>query len=419
MRISKKITATILTVLFAFTLFACASNDSGNSQTSSAPVSSAPVLASPESSSSARSKNTPAPEKMAGIPGYYDPQKDYFDRDPYNIGFVILSVPTSMHQMFIEAYGRWGEKLNYKLTDFSANDNNDTYISMLETLAAQDYDGFFLDFPTELRDRALEVCDEYDLIWFPGLSMVMDDDGNLLHPSLTIDNYGFGSDMAKWLLKTAEQEWGDFDVSTLGFMSIDFSVIADIHVRERGAYDKLAELLPDVAENRYFVADGSTVNSFSAETGYNLAGAILAAHPEIEHWLIASTMDDFAAGAARAVEAAQKDDVTLITATGGTTLVAEWDAGAQSCWKSAVYYEALLASSTICAGLVSMIDGETTSETLWPNWINNGQTYAKLIAPCYLLTHDNYTEFFEWVDEFTGMDLHSYDYHGTQFEYDV
>ena len=422
MRISKKIVALIMAALMAFSLFACSSKDSGSPQTSEpvAPESSAPAeIASPSENAPAPSEDASVPEEAAAEPGYYDPNKDYFDRNPYKVGFVILSVPTSMHQMFIDAYGLWGTNLNYELTDFSANDNNDTYISMLETLATQDYDGFFLDFPTEIRDRTLEICEEYELIWFPGLSMVMDDDGNLLHPSLTIDNYGFGSDMTQWLVENAENEWGACDESTLGFMSIDFSVIADIHVRERGAYDKLVELLPDVAENRYFVADGSSVNSFSAETAYNLTGAIFAAHPEIEHWMIASTMDDFAAGAARAAEAADKDGVTLIIATGGTTLVTEWDAGSQSCWKAAIYYEAMLASSTICAGLISMIDGETTKETLWPKWVEDGQTYAKLIAPCHLLTHDNYTEFFEWVDEFTGLELHDYNYNGTQFEYNV
>ncbi len=428
MRISKKIIALIMAIILAFSLLACSNISSGGTASPSAdmaasPSPSAPAAASPSVSAAALPSAGASASPSAGIAlskqGYYDPNKNYNARKQYKIAFLIESVPTSMHQMFIKAYGSFGAKLNYTLKDFTANDDPDLYVNTLQTLATQGYDGYFLDFGTDIQDRVFEVIKELKLTWFPGLSSYRDGQGNLLSPTLTIDNEKYGEDMTTWLDKTAKTTWGKFDNKQLGMISVDFSIIPDIHAREQGAHKMFQKLYPDIADTNYWVADGAVQNSFTADAAYNLVGPILSAHPDIKYWIIASAMDDFANGAARAAEGANKQDNTLVIAMGGTTMVAQWDKGMTSCWKASIYYEANLAAQTVCAGLVSMIDGDTTPTTLWPKWIQSGQKYPMLLAPCYLLTHDNYQDFFAWVNNYTGLKLYEYPDKGVKFEYGI
>jgi hypothetical protein len=412
MSISKKIMALILALILALSLFACSDKSAGGSASPSAspasestPPASDTGAASPSGEASASPSAGESPSKQ----GYYDPEKDYFDREPYQVAFLIQQTPTNMHNMYIDAYRRCGTKLNFELTDLTANNDSDQYLNMLQTLAGN-YDAFFLNFDTELKSRAVELTEELELVWFPGLSTYRDENGLQLSPSQSMDNEKYGADMTVWLADTAKQQWGDFDHKELGMITIDYSTNVDIHARETGAHNKFQELFPDIAETNYWVADGSTQGSFSADVAFNIVSPLIAVHPDIKYWIIASTMDDYANGAARAVEGADKQDNTLIIATGGVSLIPQWDKGMQSCWKACIYSE---------ANLVSMIDGVTTPETLWPNWIQPGQKYPLLRNPCYLLTYDNYQDFFAWVDKYTGFDLYDYPDRGVEFEYNV
>ena len=415
----KKIMALIMAVLLTATVFACSGNNSGGEASPSPSTASSPndsETSSPPSDSAASSQS---PTLTLSQQGYYDPDKDYFSRDPYKIAMLIQSTPTSMHQSMIKSYSAYGPILNYTMQDISANDDADYYINLIETTASQDYDGYFLDFHQETKDRVLEVATELKLIWLPGLSSYTDDDGKLLYPASSADSYKYGGDMTVWLDQEAKNMWGDFDQQKLGMVGVNYTLNSDIKARVTGAYDKFKELYPDIADTNYWEADGASHSSFTADTAYNLVSAIISAHPDIEYWIIASSMDDYANGAARAAEAANKQDKTIVIATGGIALVSQWDEGNESCWKACIYYDTNLGAKTICAALMSLIDGDTTPETLWPQWVAPGEKYARLLKPWQLLTYDMYQDFFSWVDRYTGLDNHDYPDNGVDFEFDI
>ena len=71
----------------------------------------------------------------------------------------------------------------------------------------------------------------------------------------------------------------------------------------------------------------------------------------------------------------------------------------------------------IICGLIALIDGRATPETLWAEHIPEGEKYAEIDIPSVFIEHDNYTEYMEWVDAYTGYNWSHYDYKGTDFSY--
>ncbi len=124
---------------------------------------------------------------------------------------------------------------------------------------------------------------------------------------------------------------------------------------------------------------------------------------------MAGATDDFGQGAARALEStAGKADNAIVTTIGGETLIAEWDAGYDGCWVSAIYTAQMIYTEGIICGLVAFIDGRATPETLWSSFINPGEKYAYVAIPSVTLSRDTYRDYLEWVDQYTGCDLFDY-----------
>jgi ABC-type sugar transport system substrate-binding protein len=103
-----------------------------------------------------------------------------------------------------------------------------------------------------------------------------------------------------------------------------------------GALDTLKTLEPDMAENRYWVAD-TAINTFDVDTSSQVVSAILSQHPEIEYWLVFAEVDDMAKGAAAALDSIGLTDNSCVMTFGGTGLQIQWDAGVQDAWRAACY----------------------------------------------------------------------------------
>ena len=369
------------------------------------------VSTSPDASSSSAS----AGETEGNDTVFYDSSKDYFNRDPYKIVYMTIA-NSVITQNFSDAFELWGTRLNYDYTYYSANNDTDAYLNSLEVFASQDIDGFLLDSDTALSSRLIDQCSELALVWMPAMTAARDDDGNLAHPSVTLDSEQFGRDMVNWLAEEATAEWGEIDTSKLGFIMLDFTPVAEIHSRAIGAEAQFKELFPDIADTNYFTGDAAVAGTMDAATASTLTSTIMVANPEIEYWLVAGSVDDFGQGAARGAESLGKQDCTLVITIGGTTLISEWDNGSSSCWKASIFSAQMLYTEGMACGLITLVDGEATPETLWPEYIKPGTEYAEVIVPGIMLTQDMYQEYLEFIDSYTGTNLYDYKYNGTQFD---
>lgn len=403
----KKALVIITSVFLILSLFACANN--GGQGTPSAPT-------IPEVQPGVNAN--PSPDGMPDIAdteqiGFFDPDADYSKNERFKVIYMMASTGV-LYAAFSNTFRVWAERTNCEYSDYAAGDN-DTFMNTLETYATQDVDGFILDPDSSINQRVLELAHEYHINWMGGMSAYRDEDGKLQHPTVGLDNTAFGAQMAAWLIDYAKTTWRLDDFSKVGFMSIDYSISDQIHERATGAQTVWNERYPELKEN-YLSQDGLTTGQLNSDTAYNLASSAMSANPRYEYWLIACCIDNYADGAARAAAQLGKQDKTAVASIGGTDLMNRWDTGEESSWKSAVYTAQLIYAEPIFMAVYAQMSG-VAPEALWPEWVDksSGEAYASLCPPSFIITIDDYKEYMEWVDRYTGVDYSPYEYKGTQF----
>jgi ABC-type sugar transport system substrate-binding protein len=395
----KKIMAVVLALLMVFSLFACG-------KTGTTPSPSASESAAPSGGTST------APAGSAEI-GYYDPNFDY-SKNNFKVVYMMSNTGV-LYDMFDKAFQEWAKKTNVSYSSFSANGDNDLFLTTIETYAAQGVNGFLFDADNTIYPRVAEVTDDLGIPWMSAMAEPLDADGNRTHPVVGFDNLDFGHQMAQYVIDYQKKNWPDAKPEEIGMMSMDFSLSPQVHQRTTGAQEIWAK--EGFPEANFIVVDGATSGTFNAEGGFNLASPAFASNPQIKYWLVTAFMDDYADGAARAAEQAGIADRTVVTTCGGSGLINHWDKGEDSCWKSAIYSAQILFGEGIFFALYAFMSGQATPETIFPEWKTAGAKYAYVNLPTFVIEKDTYKEYMEWVDKYTGINLSPYDadYKGTDF----
>ncbi|MCL2391548.1 MAG: substrate-binding domain-containing protein [Oscillospiraceae bacterium] len=394
----KKALVLLLTLAMMFTLVACASDGGGTATPAPAP-----------DGASGNDSATANNQTKAEV-GFFDPDYDYFAND--RLKFAYLRIRNSpIYADMANSFGIWAELANVELNIYDANDDDDLFISMLEMLAMRGYDGFLLD--PEMVNYPAVVASVRDLgiPFMPGLGLPLDaDTGHLLNPFVGFDFRFVGEQMGHWLVEYWRENWQDVPVENIGFMGVDWSHVYEISVRIDGAMGPIFDAIPGI-EDRFFRPD-TIVGTINSATAYQVAGAVFATNPDITHWLIVGTIDDFADGAVSAARDAGLEGQTVAIAMGGPGLLAQWDAGITNDFKAAFVSVGVIFTEPMFFGLYSLVRGYATEETLWaPEWINrsNNETYAYLMLPTIIITYETYQYYLEWVDLYTGLDISDFD----------
>jgi ABC-type sugar transport system substrate-binding protein len=397
----KKVLAIVLVLVLAVGLFACSSTPAATSPsaaaTSAAPASSAaPDSAAPASSDAAAS---PSAAGKAEI-GFFDSSVDYTKATNYKIAYMYAGTSV-LYDMFSKAFKAWAERMNCTYNDYSTTDA-DQFVNTIQTYSDQGYAGLLIDPDSTIYSRCSDLLTELKLPWMGCMSPATDADGKLIHPAVGFDNFGFGHDMFQWCIDYAKKNWPDATAENTGAMFIGFSVVPLLELRHNGALAAWKD--SGYPESSFYFLDGVTGDQ-TAQTGYNLSSATMAAHPEFKYWVGCGFFDDYSDGIVRAAEAAGKADQTICSTAGGSALINHWDAGEDSSWKSAVYTDQRLYAEPIFCGLYAMITGQATAETLWPEWVNKaaGDQYATLQLPSTMMTKDMYKDYLSFVDKYTGI----------------
>ena len=351
--------------------------------------------------------------------GFYDPDYDYFANPQYR--FIYLRVRNSpLYDDMARSLQAWGEKANCIVDIADVNNDNDLFISMIETLASQGYDGIFTDPDSTTYPAVVDRLREVGIPFMPGMGLPKGEDGMLRNPFVGFDYYNVGEKMGEWLVAYAQEHWSDVDPEKIGVLGVDFSVVPEISVRIDGALKIIEEAFPGLtgpnhvdrltSSGRYFHAD-TIVGNLDATTAYQVSGAVFATNPQIERWLIVGTVDDFASGAVTAARDAGLEGQTVAISMGGPGLISQWDAGEQNDYKAAFSSIGVIYAEPIFFGLYAMVRGYATAEDLWvPEWVNipRGESYAQLLLPTIILEHHNYMYYFDWVNNYIGMQLTNY-----------
>jgi ABC-type sugar transport system substrate-binding protein len=201
-----------------------------------------------------------------------------------------------------------------------------------------------------------------------------------------------------WLCENYSQYLGDIDTTKLGMINMTMSTVGMMADRGIGAYNGWKEYFPD---NLYIEADTSGAGQNTSETAYNMISAYVSANPEIEYWFINTIMMLYPAGCARAVETLGIEDKCLIICEESVTAVEEWGSGYRGAWVAAVGIAEELYAVPGASGIVALIDGRATPETLWGDTKREpyGFDYAVYPLETEVITYDNYEEYFAGIDQ--------------------
>ncbi len=385
----KRILALAMTLLMVFSLFACAEKTT-TAESSEAPQESAQTSAEPSAAEAPEETGEDAAAE-AGTIGMHPDEVDHFARDPYKIVYMVCQwVP--INASLSDQFESWGEIMNFDYESYNAQAELDVFLVQLQTYAAQNVDGFLLDFDNSISSRVNDICTELELNWITALNPCVGEEGQMLWPGVTLDAYAMGGTLTQWLNDNYSNYWGTIDTSTLGFITIYSSDMPDLRSRGIGAQDKFVELYPELAESNNFTVDVSGLG-IAPDVGYDKVAAIMSAHPDIEHWFVTSCMETLAQGAARAAESLTKGDCTLVANVDAATLMGEWDGGyTGNTWVMSLFTSPIYQTEPMICGLIAMMDGRATPETLWPEWTGEGETYANLVLAPEVVTIDNYKE---------------------------
>lgn len=402
----KKAIVVLLAVMMVCALFACSST---TTQQSGTPTQSPSSEASkPPSASSQKTTSEEPGHDTTGEIGFFNPDYDYAQNKRYK--FIYMMVRSSaLYEDFANSFKAWGERMNVDVEMMDVNGDNDLFITSLETLAAQDYDGFLLDPDMTTYPAVIEKCNELGIKWMPVMGLPYGEDGLLKHPFVGFDYYMAGEKMGEWLIDYQKRTWPDAKPEEIGVIGVDYSVVYEISCRIDGALATMEKTYPDI-KDRYFHAD-CMVGNLDSSTAYSVTGSILPTQPSIKYWLIVGTVDDFADGAITAAMDAGMEDRVVAISMGSPGLIAQWEAGEQTQWKAALSSIGVIYAEPIFCGLYAQVTGQATAEELWnPEWVDKskGESYANLLLPTIILEHENYQQYFEWVDLYTGMDRSNY-----------
>ena len=304
-----------------------------------------------------------------------------------------------------------------------SSNSADEYLSGLQTFVDQGYNGVILDPDVTIYPRIVEILRDTDVSWVSGLGQARDYAGSnvLYHPAIGWDNVQIGVDIMTKLEEWKDKTWPDVPYDKVGMICLDFSLSPEIHQRELGEEQTWAQLHPEMGAydpaidknpRNFWIADVATGN-MDQTTAQNLTTQILSNPGEIQVWLIATAVDDYSVGAANCADALHITDKVDTIAHGGVSLPARWDSGIDDSWRAADFSAQSIYTEPIICQLWAYMAGQATTETIYPQWVNNNDkgdikdangnvteehTYASVKVPCYFLEKETYKTYLEWTD---------------------
>jgi len=388
----KKATA----VLMAVSLFACSSNSGASGASPASPPASSPAPSSPSAaavppeSPSASAPASSSPEKA----GYITDKFDHFSRKAFKIAYVCSTLEQPFTKAISDDLEKLGKVLNYEYLVY--NGSGDDFINQITVLADQGYQGIVISSSNEIVKRAYEVCMELKVAFTAESTGFRDDSGKCIWPCVEQDQIANGSQCVQWLADNYKNYWKDpIDDAKLGLIPITYSVVSSINDRVPGMVDTFKKLFPKSAGNIY-IADLITVTSGvpTQQNAVDVVTPILVSHPEVEKWFITSTIDPWAQGATRGIESLNMQDKVLIDTVQADAFIDEMSSGYNgNVFVAACAISAKDFAENLAAYLVTVLEGRATPETIWPEWVAQGDKYPCVKVQGTMITRDTYKDF--------------------------
>ena len=291
------------------------------------------------------------------------------------------------------------------MTCVDGEGSQDTYLTNLELIGTRGFDGAIVDCPPAIQVRGYELLEESGVPYVGFFQTFLDDNNRTVCPNVQLDQYDSGARPMEWLVENYKEFMGDVDISKMGVINLGYSAAPDLYARAAGPEDLYNKYL---SEGTYFWVDAASAGAdfFSEEVGYNLTSATVSANPQIEYWLVTAPLEVYGPGAARALEDLGKTTANaLVCVMGQGANIADWDSMSEDTMSvnvACLIIHDFNMTYPAVAGVVALIDGRTTKDTLWlektpPNY-KYGNDYGVWEVPCDIVTRWTYKEYLAEVD---------------------
>ncbi|MDR0813963.1 MAG: hypothetical protein LBO63_08240 [Oscillospiraceae bacterium] len=350
--------------------------------------------------------------------GYYDPDYDYSQNKKFKVIYVCIGY-NDLNADFNASFAHWASLSNVQYDGYWSADSNEALLTQLPTLKEQGYDGVLLDPDMMQFPQIAEVCDSIGLQWMGcmGQALAWTPEivpAGLLHPYVGFSHVEFGARLANRLIQYSNDTWADADLATnVGFIGVDMSTSPPLHQRVEGA--QAAWAAAGGNPDSFFATDVG--GDMTVQAAQNVVESCIALNSTYEYWLIVGVIEDFADGAANAIDNVFGNaDNAAIGTIGGKKLAAKWDEGIDSAWRFVLDSPTPFYAEPLFFALYAFMSGQATPETIWPSWVDKnpalvplfGDTYAQLNIPAYFQTKETYKELLTWANLYTRSSIYPY-----------
>ena len=380
-----------ITLCAGIVLTGCGSSESN----SSGDVANSETTASQssESTSSVETESTSASTSIStSSESVLDPSLK--DGDKLTFEYFNTSMTVEWIQNIDTALEEIGKEYNFEVVVGDANRDINTQLSQIDTAIDQGIDGAFLFIVDE--GSATAAVDKFDEASIPVIGETLklqDGDGNNIAPYVELDANTVGKNCGEWVVENWESTGVDLsDVSTVGVIQDTNSKYQSDLTRIDGFMSGIESL--EIPEENVFTADcaAEASSTDNTEASYNQVSAIISAHPEITAWVVMGSVDSYAMGAARAIEAAGVQDNTILVSAGGELAIKEWDNSAAPEWKATCYYDAMDFAEYMAEGMLEVTRGGKTTKDIYSEFKQDGQEYAAVEISGTMITPDTYKD---------------------------
>lgn len=396
-----KILALVLALVMMLSLVACGgnSNKPANDAADDTANDSANTESTDNTADDSDTADNSGDSAASGTVGYVTDDVDNSARDKYHFVYC-FTASSALTDSMMNSWKKMENRWNFDVEEMSGEGDSEAYVQGLEVVADRgDVDGFFIDCNPILANRVIELLDDFGIPYVCMFNPFVDDDGHAIAPALALDQYQAGYDSVDYYCQNYGMYWGDdFDVNSdkIGCLSLDWSTSQPLTDRCRGSEEAFLKTFPN---GKIVVADGVTAGHINAETGYDLTSQLMTANTDIEYWIVNACVEDYAQGAARFVETLPSQDNILITTVGSTILPGEWDSGYDGAFKSCYAIADMAYAGPAACGLIALVDGRATFDTLWAERRADGDKATIWIADSIIMTKDNYAGYMSSYDE--------------------
>lgn len=314
-----------------------------------------------------------------------------------------MPVNTPYNSAMSECFQALSTKLNFTYSFFEAGGDTEKLMNLVSTAGGQNYDGLIIEGDTTTYERIFDIMKDYPNTQFiPGMSPYDDTNGIYQRPSVVVASYVRGGAAMKYALDNYKKYTNsDVDMKDIGFISVNYAVITDFTRRVNGAVDEYKKSNEALMGTNYFELDTSAeTNPFAADAASNQVTPVIAANKQFKGWIIYACIEDFGDGASRALETAGLDKTSVVVSDSASMLIKKWDTGYNGCWIAGADTPQIQWADGIASGLLQLIEGTKTIDTLWESMRTQGQNYTVINLPYTVVSKDNMKDYLDFQNNY-------------------